>query len=352
MSTVTASSLPVDEYPEWAALLADSPDGTIYSDPDYLDALCTAAGGRFRVVGVRRGAELVGGVAAYERDGAGGVYVRPRLLLYFNGVVLRRYDSKYPSQQTSRDLSACSALIEHLDASGYGSVMLKSAPSFGDARPFQACGWRESVGYTYLVPTVDRDAMWDRVDKNLRRLVSRAEEEGYTITEDDDVDSLWRLHYATMERHDGPLYLPREALGAFVKRLRAAGRALLFHARDAAGRAVASQLVLVGPAGRTHTVMAGADDEYQNQGTSAFLRWKALEQLSTRGAVYNDLTDAALNSVTRFKSQMGGDLVMHLTLESPVTRRYRLATAAGDAAATGRRLAAAAVRRVLPRAAR
>jgi hypothetical protein len=101
---IRALVLPEAAFSDWNALVAASPDGSIYSTPEYLDALCAAAGGRFRILAVQRGDELAGGVALYERPSAFGAYVAPRLLLYYNGLVLKRYDTKYPSERTARQV--------------------------------------------------------------------------------------------------------------------------------------------------------------------------------------------------------------------------------------------------------
>jgi hypothetical protein len=41
-----------------------------------------------------------------------------------------------------------------------------------------------------------------------------------------------------------------------------------------------------------------------------------------------DLTDAALNPVTHFKSQLGGDLEMTLLLDAPRSLAYRIGSGA------------------------
>ena len=48
---------------------------------------------KFPILGVMRGEEIVCGVALYERTSRGGAFVSPRLLLYYNGVVVRRYET-------------------------------------------------------------------------------------------------------------------------------------------------------------------------------------------------------------------------------------------------------------------
>ena len=59
-------------YDEWARLVATSPDGSIYATAEYLDSLCVAAGGKFRILVARRGEELVGCIPFYERCRAKG----------------------------------------------------------------------------------------------------------------------------------------------------------------------------------------------------------------------------------------------------------------------------------------
>jgi hypothetical protein len=78
-------------------------------------------------------------------------------------------------------------------------------------------------------------------------------------------------------------------------------------------RPVATQLILLGPGAVSHTVTAGSDPEYLSTGANAFLRWGAFREISKLGYSGNDLTGAGLTPVTRFKSQLGGDL----TLEKP-----------------------------------
>jgi hypothetical protein len=348
VADVTTHVLGETEFDVWNRLVAEAPGGSIYSTPDYLDALCTAAGGRFRVFAVRRGDELAGGVAAYERPSSFGSYVAPRLLLYYNGLVLRAYDTKYPSERTARQLKVLSALEAALSDAGYGAVNLRSR-DLADVRPFVARGWTAAPSYSYVVDLRDLPAAWGRVEQNLRRLIGRCEGQGITLVEDDDFDGFFRLHAATMERKETAAYLPRAAFERYFRLLRERGLARLFHARLADGRITASQLSLLGPHPVTHTVSAASDPEFNKIGVSAFLRWKAFEAIAALGYAANDLTDATLNPVTHFKSQLGGDLHLTLVLESNGTRRFRWGTWARDLAGSLRAAAGAAARRLLGR---
>jgi hypothetical protein len=311
------------EYPAWNDLVARSAQGAVYSSPEYLDALCEAAGGSFRILAVEKGGELLGGIALYERTSRLGPYVSPRLLLYYNGVVLRPYETRYPSQHTSRQNEILEALVLGLAALGYGRVTLRNRSSLSDVRVFLARGWTARLQYSYVVPLADMDRLWGRMEQNLRRLVERSAREGLSVTEDDDFDSFFRLHSQIHERKGTSLYLLRAPFERFFMRLRSRDVARLYHARLPQGQSVSTQLVLRGPHPVSDTVCAASDGRYLNLGATAFLRWNVFKRLSEEGFASNDLTDAALNPVTHFKAQLGGDLHMCLLLESPESARFR-----------------------------
>ncbi len=313
------------DYPAWNHLVARSPQGGAYSTPEYLDALCEAAGGSFRILAVQKGDELLGGIALYERTSRLGTYVSPRLLLYYNGIVLKPFETRYPSQRTSRQNEILVALVGALADRGYGQISLRCRSSLTDVRVFLARGWTARLQYSYVVPLADMDGLWGRMEQNLRRLVERSAREGLSVTEDDDFDSFFRLHSQIHERKGVRLYLPRAAFERFFGRLRSRGLARLFHARLPQGPSVSTQLVLLGPNTLSDTVCAAADAQYLNLGATAFLRWNVFKRLSEQGVTANDLTDAPLSPVTHFKAQLGGDLQLCLLLQSPESAGFRWA---------------------------
>jgi hypothetical protein len=337
------------EYEAWEDLVAQSAEGSIYAAPEYLAALCEATGGTFRIVGAFRGDELVGGVPLYEERRFWGTLVAPRLLLYYCGPVLGRHETKYPSQRTARRVEILQALVEALGGLPYARLRLRARSPLSDIRAFQAAGWQVWPSYSYVVPIADLVAQRERVEQNLRRLIDRCGRQGILFTDDDDFDSFFALHLELHERKGAPLYLARAAFERFFRRLKSAGLCRLFHARLPEGLSIASQLTLLGRHPVTHTASAAAHGDYLKLGASAYLRWKAFETLSALGYAANDLTDAPLNPVTHFKSQLGGDLETCFVLARPEDRRVALAERLTAEYRRTRRLTRAAVRRLKPR---
>jgi Acetyltransferase (GNAT) domain len=316
-SGLSTRILSESDFASWNGLVARSPDGSIYSTPEYLDALCEAAGGTFRILAAEKGNELLGGIALWEQRSDTKVFVTTRLLLYYNGFVLRPYETRYPSQRTARHVEILESLAEGLAGLGYDRIRLRCRSPLADVRALLAKGWSARPQYTYVVPLTDLDALRQRMDQNLRRLVDRCTEQGLSVTEDDDFESFFRLHSQIHDRKGAKLYLPHDAFEGYFRKLKERGLARLFHARLPGGASISTQLVLVGAHPVSHTVSAAADAEHLKLGATAFLRWSVFRRLSELGSVANDLTDAALNPVTHFKAQLGGDLQMCLALESP-----------------------------------
>lgn len=267
---------------------------------------------------------MSGGIALYERDSRFGKYVSPRLLLSYNGPVLRRYATKYPSQQTSRHYKIMTSLANALALRGYSRVTLNCWSSITDLRPFLAIGWSASPLYTYVVPIAHLEQLWERMEQNLRRLIRRCENDGMTVREDDDFETFYRLHSNTMSRKGLLPYMQEQSFRRFFNAIRKENLCRLFQAQIPNGNLVATQLVLLGQNNISHTVTAASDPEFQQTGVNAFLRWKSFNALSKMGFSKNDLTGAGFGRVTHFKSQLGGDLHLYMVLDSPSTLRIRI----------------------------
>lgn len=320
---VQVRTLSESEYGDWRQLVVASEHGSVYALPEYLEALCRATDARYRIVATFLDDQLVGGVPLYERRSRAGPYVANRLLLYYNGIVLKLPPKKWASDRAAMNTLVLGALSESLERFGYAHMQLHNRSTLDDVRPFLQRGWSPSLSYTYVVSLVDLTAQWERVDPNLKRLITRCGRDGVSYREDDDLDALFRLHLQTHQRKGAPLYLPALAFRRFYDEVRKAGLARLGHA-VLGDQVIASQLMLTGPHPVGHIVCAGADEQYLKLGANGFLRWHSFLARQRDGFRAMDLTDAALNPVTRFKSQLGGELTPTWSLERTPSRLFRL----------------------------
>lgn len=304
-----------EHYDAWDDfVLSQERTGSIYATARYLDILCRAAGGSFSVVAVHDGDSFVTGFGLYRRRVEVRDVISTRMLLYYNGVVLRDSLLALEGSQ-SRRLEALDALHGFLERQPVDAIILHCRHGYQDFRPFlEERGWHVEPTYTIVVPTTDSSQLWSKFDKNARRLVRRAENLGCTIEPDNDFDPFYHAHEEVHRRKGAPLYLPKEAFRRFVDELIAARLGVIFTARLADGSPAASQLVLLGKHPCSHTACACSYAAHLETGATYLLRWRAFVELEARGYAMNDLTNASRGSVTKFKEQFGGTLKMNMEL--------------------------------------
>lgn len=316
------------EYDLWDCFVDESPQGSIYSQSYFLDEFCKVSGGQFRILAAYKRDELLGGIGLYYRKSRYGDMIRLQAPLYYNGFVLKRFDSKYPSINSSREAEIVRVILDELEGGAYASAELANRFTFDDPRSLLWRGWQVWPRYTYVVPIQDIESQWIKVEQNLRRLISRCKKEGMTLEQSADADAFYSMNESTYLRKGVRPYLRRDQFLSLYDALSRRNACQIYFATTATGKRAAGQIVLMSKHPVTHTWMAGSDPEFLRSGASAFLRWKAFEDLNRRGYAYNDLTDAMNETVAKFKSQFGGDLrssfVMYKTFSSKLRFHNRI----------------------------
>lgn len=84
-------------YAAWDAMVEHSPHGSAYASSRYLEVLCRATGGHFRILAAMHGADIVGAIAVYGELSRVGTVVQSRLLLRYKGFALRADHDGHPS---------------------------------------------------------------------------------------------------------------------------------------------------------------------------------------------------------------------------------------------------------------
>ena len=311
------------EYDVWDRFVDTSPHGSIYSQSFFLNALCKAIGTQFRILGAYKGEELIGGMGLHYKPSRYGDMVHIRPFLYYNGLVVDEFKSNFPSITNSRQTEVIQAILNELESGRYASAQVASRAPLEDIRLFWKNHWTVWPRYTYVVPIADLSEQWQHVEQNLRRLISRCEREGMRLECSDDVDAFYSMNSATYIRKGVKPYLGREKFLELYQEIKAHDACQIYFALTADGQRAAGQLVLRTKHPVTHTWMAGSDPSFLQSGASAFLRWKAFEDLSKQGYQYNDLTDAMIEKVAKFKSQFGGRLEPSFVLYKEFSSRMR-----------------------------
>ncbi|WP_373479345.1 GNAT family N-acetyltransferase [Geminocystis sp.] len=322
----TTKFLTETEYEKWSKFVSESPTGTIYSLPEYLKILCEITGDQFRILAVFQGSELVAGIALYEvwsKFLPVGISFPHRLLTY-HSVVFKEYSTNYISKKRARYAAILEVLINKLLDINYVYLKFNIYYLINDMRSFLNVGWKVIPSYSYLVDIQDIENVWHNIEQNLRRLVNRGIKNGLNFCVDDDFDSFFKLYSNTYQRKGISLYFSENQYKKYYEFLREKNLCQLHQVRLNNNQSVGAFLILTDYNYNTYTVCAGSDNQYFNLGSSAFLRWKSFEYLSTLGYKNNDLTGASLGNVNNFKNQLGGNLITNWSVEKPTHFSYLL----------------------------
>jgi len=323
-SDITVRTLDKQEFELWDRFVDESRHGSVYSHSYFLEALSIAFGRKFRILGAFRNNDLAGGLGILYSTGRFGDEISPPPLQYYNGPVIADFESKYPSVTSSRQAGIIHAIMDELESGKYALAELSNRHTLDDPRILLWRGWNIFPRYTYVIPIDDLEKQWSRIEQNLRRLISRCERQGMALELSDDADAFYTMHHDTYHRKGVKPYISREKFIALYRSLNEKNACQIYFARTADGRAAAAQVVLMSKHPVTHTWMAGSNPEFLRSGASAFLRWKAFEDLNQRRYAYNDLTDAMNETVAKFKSQLGGELVPSFVIYKEISSKLRM----------------------------
>jgi len=312
------------EFEQWDELVDESQQGSIYSKSYYLEALSRVYNADYRILAVFKNDELYGGMGVYFNKTRYGDRVHVPPLLYYNGLVLKDFPTKYPSISTKKQLEIIKAIIDELESGKYSSVDISNRHTLHDLRAFAWRGWKIWPRYTYVVPISDLNEQWDHVEQNIRRLINRCESENMSLVIDDDIETFFQLYKGTYQRKGLTPYLNKDRFLDMYHSLKKHDACQIYYVSLPDGRRIATQVVLMTKHPVTHTWMAGSDPEFLRTGASAFLRWKVFEDLNRRGYAFNDLTDASIESVAKFKSQFGGNLEQSFVVYKVMSKQLKL----------------------------
>jgi hypothetical protein len=245
----------------WNELNSESPNGTIFSDTKWLDLIGTP----YKLLGVFKGNELVGGAVDTQRD------VK---LTQYHGITLLAPQYEYA---VSKELSGLNLkLLNHY--------------TITDMRPFLWEGYRPFLRYTYLVHEC-------HPDKDTRYEITKAIRNGFTVSEGTILD-FWDIYKETFERKNLDLPVDKQWFVDF---------AVLFRPRIYLADNLAG-VVMMSDEKRDYYIFGASREEALNTGASSL-------SLSTAIQRETDLVGCNNEKVGMFKRGFGGELKVILGVE-------------------------------------
>jgi len=300
----------ISDAPLWDDFARRAVGGTPFATTPWLACAGAATGEPWRLFGCFRNGRLVAGVSGLARQrGFGRQLVTPPLFPH-GGFLHLPSDSRSPARLEADRNGAMRALIEFLHGR-FDSVQLTHAPGLVDAREFIWAGWKTTPRYTYQLDLVERQDIWDGLERRTRTAIRKAEKEGFRARATNDTELLRRQFELVYDRQHGAPPVEVDVVGRVAEAAQEAGLTETWLV-ESPGGATGAIVAFTAGGDQAYAWIAGADPSFRDSGAAALLYWRFLEQT---GASRFDFAGANIPGIALFKRGFGCQLVPYFAVE-------------------------------------
>jgi len=284
----------------YQAFLRASPQGSVYCEPWWLDAV---APGRWDVLTVEKKGKLQAcWPLVFDRLERPRQVTMPPLTQKL-GILLPDMSEKKYAEALSEHHRLTEALIEQLPAVRRFSQRFHE--HFTNWLPFYWRGFGQMSRYTYLIePLGDADGRWAAMRTLARQNIRKAEKAGLTVSRDLPPEDFWPLNEQTFTRQGRASPFSRELLRRVDAACVANAERKIFAATDADGRLHAA-VYLVIHGDTAYYLLGGSDPELRSSGASYRLFWEAMAYAAERVRRF-DFEGSMVQSIEAAFRAMGG----------------------------------------------
>lgn len=321
MSKFKIKKLTKNDYPLWEQFLSESPQRTVFSTTDWLNAISPAFGGKTIIYGCFQNTNLVGGCGLIERKKIGMPFSVPKeMLMPYQPIILKNFDYKRNAKEISQTIQVVRAIAKTLSRD-YKYISIIHHHSLTDVRPFLWENWDAQLRYNYVIPLTTPDQIYSGFRRNIRKQISKAERQNISIMESDNIELFYELVKKSFVKHDHQFPIPEEILFELFSELHSKNIAKLFMAK--AEHRITSARIILCKFDTVHDWLAGADPEFLNSGATPLLIWQILKK-HWENYNYFDFGGATyLPSIARFKNNFGGKLIPYYLTEKYSSTFFR-----------------------------
>lgn len=308
MSKYTVRRLSPSEYKLWDEFVRQSPQGSVFTLSDWLEA----SGRKVAIFGCFRGSELVAGLPLTYHVSPPGIRIalHPPLTPYL-GILFKNNTGKYVTRiSTEKEISSAIASALRRE---FAVVNFNFHPSVVDLQPFIWEGFSSSVRYTYILNLDDIERVWAEMDESRRRNIRRAEKDGIYVEDGVGFEEMFSLVEKTFQRQRIKAQF-RTAAFRYNSVLERKGWCRSFIAKNKDCMPIAG-VYIIWDWNRSYYLLGGYDPQHSHHGAVALAMWRAIkftkEELGLREF---DFEGSMIPQVELFFRKFGGRLVPYYSV--------------------------------------
>jgi hypothetical protein len=276
---VGLSILTADEIPEWDALVAASPQCSIFCRSWWLKAACSEV----HVLGYFEDGHLLAGIPLnYQRRFGLKLCSMPKLTQTM-GVVFAPLPGKSVTVE-GRETAILNVFAEQLASE---RIFIQAFhPESRNWLPFYWCGFTQTTHYTYVLDDLSSlDCLWNGLDKDRRTNIRKARRSGIRI-EECGAEEVFAAASASFERQGQRCPYSLEYLSRLVAAARSNDAGICLSATDGRGR-LHSAVFFVWDSKRGYQLAGGHDPMLGSSGGTVLLVWNLIEFAAAHTSIFD-----------------------------------------------------------------
>jgi hypothetical protein len=314
MARTEVRALESGELTAWDELVAGSPQGTVFHTSDWLQQTASSLNRTLVILGCYEDETLIGGCPLLLSNPYRLLKIASSaaLLAPYGGVVIAGVESTNQRKKESHADKVVESVRNHIVRERFDYVDLVNSPGFTDIRDFTRDGWDAKVYYTYMLPA-DGD-LFNRITKNARNSIRKAQRQGITATEHFDAEVYWALTVNTFERQHSQPPFSKKHLLSLLETIREKNLGEMWVAMTPSGEIIAAE-VMVCDQKTAHRWSAASSEEHLSTGATSLLLSEIITHFAGRSCSSVNLMGGNMARLSAFVSSFNPDLVPYYGVE-------------------------------------
>jgi len=302
------------EFRAWDALIASSVQGTVFHTSDWLVPNALHLDRALMILGCYEGEELIGGcpLLLSNRYGLLKIASSAAALTPYGGIVIADIESTKRRERELHNNKVIAAVREYILQQRFDHVNLVNSPGLEDIRPFTQSGWISKVYYTYTLP-IGGDVL-DRISKNARRSIRKAQKLGVYATQHFDTEMYWDLTIDTFGKQNSRPPYSKEHLVNILNMIRDMNMGEMWVARTSSGEVAAAEVILT-DSKTVHRWSAASSEEHAYSGATSLLLSEIFADVMNRNYTSINLMAGNIPHLSTFVTSFNPNLVPYYGVE-------------------------------------
>jgi hypothetical protein len=316
--SMIVKTLESGEYHKWNSFVESSPQGDVFCHSWWLEAITKS---HFKIIVLIENNEIVAGmpIAFDDRN-----YINQPPVTRTLGILYKPQGNLSEYKKASDQRKWLTALVEQLPLENFIQMMMHH--NFTDWLPFRWKGFKQTTRYTYIIDYKGKtiDDLWNNVEKDKRRVVRRATENGFRVEESDDFALLYHFECLSYERQGLKFRLHFADLRLLDDAIKRNNNRKILMVSDKSNRIHAMAYVAFNSKS-AYGLLSGSEPKYRKQGGHTLLMWELVKYFYNKVEYFN-FGGSDIKSIEAYIRGFGGTQTpyFHIFNESLMDNRPEL----------------------------